>query len=438
MTAAPNDLEWSDPQSYYLASAQALAAQPALSQDLASDYLVIGGGMTGASAALRLAEAGQQVTLIEAKNLGWGASGRSGGQMIIGFCKSFSWLRKHYGAATARTLFDASVQGIAQIDTLIKRHGIEADFRCGHYHVATKKRQHAELRAMLTDYRAAGFPHARLLDTEAAQAAVCSPRVTQALYDPISGHLHPLNYTLGLHRASLKAGAQLYEHTAANKIIERADGSYSVSTSTGYHIHARKVLLAGNAYLGDLYQPISSRIMPVGTYMIATEPLGDNMSGLIPDRAAVADMDFVLNYFRPSREDRLLFGGRVAYSARTPSAITQRMHNIMQGYFPQIAEAKIDFIWGGNVAITQNRMPDTGYAGRHQHLLYAQGFSGHGVILTTVYGQLCAEVMMGDADATRAWQHFSAIRHRRFPGGKYGRTLLLMLAMSYYRLLDRL
>ena len=260
---------------------------------------------------------------------------------------------------------------------------------------------------------------------------IASPRYHGAVHDPRSGHLHPLKYVLGLARAAAEAGVRIFEHSEVTAL--QRDGGLTLKTGAG-EVKAAQVLLAGNVYLQDVAPALEPRIMPVGTYIVCSEPLDEALaSSLVPTRSAVCDTDFVLDYYRTTNDHRMLFGGRVSYSTRTPANLQQSMHRRMVDAFPQLASAKIQYAWGGFVDITMNRAPDFGRLGNDVY--YLQGFSGHGLALTGLAGRVVAEAMTADAGR---FDLFARLKHRAFPGGRALRTPALVLGMAWYRLKDLL
>jgi gamma-glutamylputrescine oxidase len=418
--------------SWYAASANAAPACPPLAGETTADVCVVGGGIAGLSTALHLAERGYRVVLLEAHRIGWGASGRSGGQAIFGYAASQSKLIASVGAAAARQLWDFSIDALDLIKDRVARHGIDCDLHWGQMHAAIKPRQRDELKAwhreLVDDY---GYDSVRFLDRADVQGMLATDRYCAALFDSRSGHLHPLNYTLGLAAAARAAGVVIHEQSQATS-LEHGD-PVRVVTAAG-SVRARHVALCCNAYIGSLEPRLHSRIMPVGTYIIATEPLGESrITDLMRDNVAVTDINFVLDYFRRSADHRLLFGGRVSYSGLdafdTATATRKRMLNV----FPQLADARIDHAWGGYVDITMSRAPDFGRIA--PNVLYLQGFSGHGIALTGIAGKFVAEAIAGQAER---FDVYARLGHRPFPGGKLLRTPALMLAMLYYRMRDYL
>ena len=418
--------------SYYAATAHPSLQYPQLQGVHQCDVCVIGGGITGHSAALHLAQKGYDVVLLEANRMGWGASGRSGGQIIFGYSCSQGVLEKNVGKAAAKKLWELSLESLRVTKELIHTHQINCDIAEGQIHVAIKPRQHRDLIAWKTqleqDY---GYEGLELYEGQKLRERLNSAHYRAGIFDGQSGHLHPLNYTLGLAKAAHHAGAHLFENSLVTH-IETTDPP-RVVTPKG-EVRCNDVILAGNAYLGDLSHPIRKFIMPVGTYIAATEPLGaERAAGLISNNMAVCDTNFVLDYYRLSKDHRLLFGGRVSYSTMNPRNLAKTMKKRMLTVFPQLQEVRMDYAWGGHVAITRNRAPHFGRL--EKNIYFAQGFSGHGVALTGLAGKLMADAVAGTAEQ---FDLFEKINHTPFPGGKQWRTPLLVLAMAYYRLRDLL
>jgi len=418
--------------SYYAATANPAPRRPRLEGELTVDVCVIGGGISGCSTALHLAERGYRVALLEGRRIAWGASGRSGGQAIPGFAASQDKLVAQVGAETARRMWDVSVEAVELLKERIRRHAIDCDLHWGQMHAATKQRHVRELTAWHREqedvYRYSGT---RVLGRDEMRDWVASERYIGGLYDPRSGHLHPLNYTLGLAAAAEAAGAQLFEDSLVTGIDH---GDRATLTTASGCVRARHVALCCNAWIDDLVPRLRSRIMPVGTYIVATEPLGTaRMRAVLREPIAVSDANWVIDYFRPSQDERMLFGGRVSYSGLNPrhtgAATRQRMIQV----FPQLADTRIEYAWGGYVDITMNRAPDFGRLA--PNVYYLQGFSGHGIALTGMAGKLIAEAIAGQAER---FDLFPRLAHRNFPGGPALRMPLLVLAMAWFRLRDLL
>ena len=414
---------------YYHATRRVNFAADTLAGDVTVDAAIIGGGITGVSAALHLAERGYSVALLEAQDIGWGASGRNGGQVLPGFACSLHKLKHLTDATTMKQLWDMSVEAVELLHTQIARFSIPADPVRGYLHAAIKPRQVRDLRMEQEELATLGAPVGRLLEGAELRARLDSPRYLAALEDNISGHIHPLNYTLGLAKAAQAAGAKLY----AGAKVSRVEEGTTLTLHAGPHkVRAGFLLVAGGAYLDGLMDGISGYIMPVGTYIMATEPRAD-VPALIPNNEAVADLNFVLDYFRRSSDDRMLFGGRVSYSTLPPPSLGPSMLRRAIRVFPQLKDAKVEFLWGGNVDITVNRAPHFGHLA--PNILFAHGFSGHGVALTGLAGKLAAEAIAGQAER---FDVFARIPHARFPGGRAFRTPALLAATTWFRLRDML
>jgi gamma-glutamylputrescine oxidase len=398
--------------------------------DVSCDVAVLGGGIAGCSAALHLAKRGYKVALLEARRVGYGASGRSGGQTIFGLAVSQQKLERDVGRADAKRLFDLSNAALELTQSLIREYAIDCDYRANQMHVAVKPRHLEELaqwaRELHEDY---GYSSVQLLNRDELQDHVRSERYLGGLLDPRSGHLQPLKYTQGVARAAETAGAVLYEESE----VLRYDDGREVRLHTAHgSVRCAHLVLCGNAYIGAVAPRLARRILGVGTYIIATEPLGaERARALLPSNAAVADVNWILDYFRRSQDDRLLFGGRVSYSSVQPPRLAESMRRRMVRVFPSLSDVKVTHAWGGYLDITMSRAPDFGRLA--PNVYYLQGFSGHGVALAGLAGQLAAEAIAGTAER---FDVFARIPHRDFPGGRLLRRPSLMLAMLYYRLRD--
>jgi len=419
--------------SYYAASANAAVARPSLEGMVDCDVCVVGAGIAGCSSALHLAQAGLSVVQLEQHRVSWGASGRSGGQALFGIAASQAKLERLVGAADARVIWEVSVEALVLMRELIRRYSIECDWTEGYLYAAVKERHTRELQTELTELRTRlNYPSVRYVAREELRTLLGTDRYLGALYDSNSAHIHPLNYTLGLARAAEQHGTRIFEGTRA--VAFSPDGPrVRVRTQTG-EVRARFLVLCGNVYLGDTAPALASKIMAVATYIVATEPLGEERARqLIANNAAVSDMNWVLDYFRRSADARLLFGGRVNYSGLksfdAPGATRARMLRV----FPQLEGVRIDYAWGGHVDITLNRAPHFGRLAPNVYFL--QGFSGHGIALTGIAGKLVADAIRGTASQ---FDVFARIPHGNFPGGAALRRPALVLAMLWYRLRDLL
>ncbi len=418
--------------SYYEASAQRPPLSPPLAGETRADVCVVGGGYTGLSCALELAKRGRDVALLEGECIGWGASGRNGGQ----FLRDFSGDIKKPAAAAGvceKTLFDFSLAAIDLLRARVREHKMDCDLRQGFLLAGLKERHRRELAELHKRLRAFGC-ETELLDAADTRAIIASRRYCASLYDKNSGHLHPLKYLLGLAQAAHGAGVRIYEQSRADG-CDYSAGKLRVKTKSGAVLCAQAVL-AGNAYQGEFIPQLRARIMPVGSYIGATRPLGEEKARrLIANGASVCDMRNVLDYYRITADHRLLFGGRVSYTnlGAETAGLRASLRRRVAHVFPQMANEELEYFWGGSVAITINRFPDIG---RYENdWYYAQGFSGHGVALSGFAGAIIAEAMAGDGEK---FDVFSRVRHRPFAGGRLLRTPLLAAAMLYYRLRDLL
>ncbi|MGR4067657.1 NAD(P)/FAD-dependent oxidoreductase [Billgrantia sp. C5P2] len=429
-TAAQTD----SPASYYRdsISVRLERACPPLVGQQRVDVCVIGGGITGCSAALHLAERGYTVALLEAQEIGYGASGRSGGQILPGLGTDIATVEQALGRERARDVWELSREAVRLTTELIERHAIPCDLAWGYLHAAVKPRHVRELQQMqerlARDY---GYEALSWLEGEALRERVATEAYPGALHESEGGHLHPLNYTLGLARAAQRAGVAVHEHSPALAI--RRGQPATVVTAQG-EISADFVVVGANAYLGRLLPELEGRIMRAANYIVATEPLGEERATqVLPKNDALSDANFVLDYYRLSADRRLIYGGEVSYDGREPRGLQQRMDAKIARLFPVLEGVRIDYRWGGDVAITLNRAPDFGRLGHNVY--YAQGYSGHGMALAGLAGKLVGETIAGQSER---FDIFAAMPHRRFPGGERLRTPLLVLATAFYKLRDRL
>jgi gamma-glutamylputrescine oxidase len=419
--------------SFYSASSPAGPPRSRLEGEIEADIAVVGGGLAGCSAALHLAKSAFKVALLEANAVGYGASGRSGGQTIFGLAAGQQSLVSQVGREDATRLFAMSIEALDLAQSLIREYGIECDYRPNHVHVATKRRHLDELadwfEELRKDYR---YDSVSLLDRGELQTHVKSERYLGGLLDTRSGHLHPLKFTQGVARAAESAGAIIFERTPALRYNEGA-GVIVVHTPQG-RVRCRHLVLCANAYIGSLAPALSRRILGVGTYVIATRPLAPELArSLLPSNAAIADLNWILDYLRLSADHRILFGGRVSYSALQPRHLAESMRRRMVRIFPELSAVEVEYAWGGYLDITMSRAPDFGRLS--PNVFYLQGFSGHGMSLTVLAGKLVAEAVAGTAER---FDVFARLPHRDFPGGPLLRRPSLVLAMLYYRLKDLL
>jgi len=419
--------------SYYEASVTRGVAQASLQGEVDADVVVVGAGFSGLCTAIELAKRGYKVVVLEAQRSCSGASGRNGGQTIVGYASGQGPFEEQLGREAAGRAWAMSLEALDLVDQHISDYQIDCDRVAGYMYVADSPRKarklESEVRMLRERY---GFESTLVTGTE-VQGLIQSPRYCAAAHEKRSGHLHPLKYGLGLLSAALKLGVQVFEHSAVTSLQR---GARLVAKTSQGQVRAAFGVLAGNCALpefGPAVAPeLSPRMMPVGTYIIGTAPMGEALSqSLITGRAAVCDNNFILDYFRCSADHRMLFGGRVSYSTRTPVDLKEVMGKRLVQVFPQLNGIPVEFVWGGFVDISMNRAPDFGRLGNN--LYYLQGFSGHGVALTGLAGKLAAEAISGQAER---WDVFSALQHRNFPGGRMLRTPSLVLGMAWYQLRD--
>jgi gamma-glutamylputrescine oxidase len=419
--------------SYYEASAtRPLADDPMLDGSLEADVCVIGAGFAGLSVALECRARGMSVIVLDAHRPGWGASGRNGGQTLVGFAKD-EVIEKQLGLEGARAAWAMSIEGVALVRERIERYSIQCDFTPGYLTVATKPKRVPDLRSWMEDASSRwGYTKLSWLDTDEVRARVASERYLAGVYDPFSGHLHPLKYCLGLAEAARNGGALLFAHSPVIEVVRGVRPV--VRTATG-EVRRRFVAACGNATIGNvLPTAVAARIAPIASYIVATEPLGEERaSALIQGRPAVCDNNFFLDYFRVSADHRVLFGGRASSTGASPVQLSEQIRKRMVGVFPQVANVRVEFAWGGFVDVTRNRAPDFGSI--DPNYFYVQGFSGHGVALTGIAGRVVAQAIAGE---TAAFDLFAQLRHARFPGGPALRGPTLELGMLYHRIRELL
>ncbi|OZA11858.1 MAG: oxidoreductase, partial [Rhodobacterales bacterium 17-64-5] len=424
-----NDKAGEYPPSFYAATATPFAALPALEGEVAADVCIIGGGYTGLSAALHLAQKGYAVVLVEAHRMGFGASGRNGGQVGSGQRQDQDWLEAAAGRMAAHRLWAMAEEAKALVKSLIADHAMPVTFHPG---VATACWHDAEVTETLRmadklerDY---GYQDQKRLDRAALGALIGSTVFKGGVLDTGAGHVHPLNYALGLAKAALGAGARLFERS---EVLSVEPGAKPLVRTARGMVRCNQVILACNGYLGGLNPTVAARVMPINNFIVATEPLGNRAREVLSQPVAVADTKFVVNYWRLSEDNRLLFGGGETYGYRFPADIASVVRKPMLAIYPQLADVRIDHAWGGTLAITMNRMPC--FARPGQNILSASGYSGHGVAMATMAGKVLAETVAGQAER---FDLMAALPQQAFPGGPALRWPMLVLAMTWYSLRD--
>ncbi|SPJ30586.1 NAD(P)/FAD-dependent oxidoreductase [Falsiruegeria mediterranea] len=429
-----NDQPGRYPGSYYAANAQAneAEARPAAKGDLRCDVCVVGGGFTGLSSALHLAQRGYDVILLEAQRVGFGASGRNGGQVGQGQRVEQDELEDMVGHDRAQALWQIARQSVDLVRDLSKSDLVHADFHPGIIHADHRaryvKHSHDYVKHLQDKY---GYTNIRALDREELRSLVNSPAYHGGLIYEDAGHIDPLQYVLGLGRMAEAAGVRIFEQSRVTSLQET---SPAVVSTDAARVTADHVVLGCNGYLGKLNGHVAARVMPINNYVVATEPLGpDRQEELIRNNHAVADSKFVVNYFRFSDDHRLLFGGTESYRYKFPDDIAGAVRIPMLEIFPQLSDVRIDHAWGGTLGITMNRMPH--FERLRGNILSLSGFSGHGVAMASLAGQIAAEAIAGQAER---FDLMASVPTPRFPGGAALRSPLLVLAMLWYSFRDKL
>ncbi|KPW42189.1 NAD(P)/FAD-dependent oxidoreductase [Pseudomonas coronafaciens] len=417
--------------SYYAASSHPQPDHAVLQGELKVDVCVVGGGFSGLNTAIELTERGLSVALLEARKIGWGASGRNGGQLIRGVGHDVGQFANVIGSDGVRQLKLLGIEAVEIVRQRVERYGIVCDLKWGYCDLANKPRDLDSLAEDADELRSLGYRHAlQLLQPDQMRSVVGSDRYVGGLIDMGSGHLHPLNLALGEAAVAQALGVQVFEHSAVTRIDYGSQ--VKVHTAQGT-ILAKTLVLGCNAYLNDLNPELSGKVLPAGSYIIATEPLSEaQASELLPQDMAVCDQRVTVDYYRLSADRRLLFGGACHYSGRDPQDIAAYMRPKMLEVFPQLKGVKIDYQWGGMIGIGANRLPQIGRLKSHPNVFYAQAYSGHGVNATHLAGRLLAEAISGQH--SDGFELFAKVPHMTFPGGKHLRSPLLALGMLWHRL----
>lgn len=420
------------PASWYAATALAGPALPALRETLRADVVIIGAGFTGLSAALHLAQRGVKVVVLEAQRVGWGASGRNGGQIHSGQRRDQLYLEAALGLDDARKLWDLAQEAKTLLRDLIDRHAIACDLTDGLIIADHKPRYVAKTNAYARHLRDIyGYDQVEPLDRGQLRALVGSESYYGGLIDHGAGHLHPLNFALGLARAALEAGAVIHEHSPAVRVVEGR--GVSLFTAAGGRVDADLLLLCGNGLMDGLDARVDSHIMPINNYIAATAPLGPRAVQIISNGAAVADSRFVVNYFRLTRDGRLLFGGGETYRRTLHGDVKRLMRPVILRTFPQLADVPLDYGWGGTLGITLSRLP---FVRRlSSKVLVSAGYSGQGVLLAPLYGKILADTVTHQVGRLDLLERLPV---PGFPGGAALRHPLMVAGLTYYALRDRL
>ncbi|MBV1787858.1 FAD-binding oxidoreductase [Marinobacterium sp. D7] len=419
--------------SYYAASANDKRIRPPLKDQVEADVCIIGAGFTGLSTALHLAEQGFKVVVLEATRIGFGASGRNGGQIVHSYSRDIDFIERHYGQATGRAMGAMAFEGGRIIRRLVKDYDIQCDLKDGGIFAACNNKQFDELKEKQALWQSHGHKDLELLSASETRRYIGTNRYKGALLDRSGGHFHPLNLVLGEAQAFESLGGAIYEGSPAVKVVE--GDRVKIHTPKGC-VSANFLVVAGNAYLGDLLPKLQAKAMPCGTQVVTTAPLSAaQQRELLPQDQCVEDCNYLLDYFRLSGDGRLIYGGGVTYGAREPGKIESLIRPKMLKTFPQLNSVKIDFAWTGNFLLTLMRLPQLGRVSARANIYYAQGYSGHGVTCSHLAGKVLADAIQGQAER---YDIFASLPQYPFPGGRMLRVPYTAIGAAYYNLRDKL
>ncbi|MCA1494901.1 NAD(P)/FAD-dependent oxidoreductase [Sinorhizobium alkalisoli] len=418
------------PTSYYAASRNVVRTPLKIEGRIETDVCVVGAGYTGLSTAIHLAEKGYKVTVVEGAQVGWGASGRNGGQIVNGLNASLSTIGRRYGEGAARFIGGLVQEGGRIIRRLVNAYQIDCDLKSGNIYAAYTSAHMKELEAKHALWRKYGMDEHELLDREALRKLVNAEAYCGGMLDTTGGHMHPLNLVLGEARAFESLGGTIYEMSPVIR-VDHAAARPNVYTQEG-EVSARAVVLCGNAYLGDAVPELAARVMPVSTQMLATAPLGEELAqSLIPSDMCVEDVRYILDYFRLSADKRMIFGGGTVYGGTDPPDVAAKLKPNLEKVFPQLKGVKIDYAWSGNFALSFTRVPQMGRIGPNTY--FAHGYSGHGVTGSHLFGRTLAEAIDGDAARFAA---FEKLPWYPFPGGRMFRAQYSTIGSWWYSFRD--
>ena len=418
--------------SYYAASKNWQTDYPKLEGDHHCDVAIVGGGFTGVSAALRLIEHGYKVAVVEANRISWGASGRNGGQLIDGFVMDLDKFEKKVGKTGAEIAYQMGIESRDVVLERIKKHSIDCDLKFGFLDVAMNQGDIDDFHEWLEEKQENNYPHKmEFITQENLKQHVGSDKYIAGVVNYGNGHLHPLNLCIGEARAIVDQGGAIFEQSQVKKI--KHGENPKLITENGV-VHAKKIIIAGNAYLRKTEPKLAGAVIPAGSYIIATEPLSESLANeLLPSDMAVCDQRVGLDYYRLSADRRMLFGGLCNYSGRNPKSIKGVLQPKMLNVFPQLAGKRIDYEWGGYIGISINRIPQMGRIQNNTY--YVQGYSGHGLCPTHIAGNVIADAIVGD---TERFDVFEKVKHIRLPGGLWFANPALALGMMWFRLKELL
>ncbi|MDF2077563.1 FAD-binding oxidoreductase [Pseudomonas mendocina] len=421
--------------SYYAASVNRQQAYPPLDGERQVDVCIVGGGFSGLNTAIELAQKGLSVALLEARKIGWGASGRNGGQLIRGVGHDVEQFEAVVGKDGVRQFKLMGLEAVEIVRSRIEQFRIDCDLTWGYCDLANKPAHMDGFAEDKAELESLGYRHElRMVPQERIHEVVGSDNYHGAMTDMGSGHLHPLNLALGEAAAAQLLGVQLFEESPVTRIDYGSE--VRVHTANG-QVRAKYLVLACNAYINGLNPTLSGKVLPAGSYIIATEQLSEEQARqLIPQNMALCDQRVTVDYYRLSADRRLLFGGACHYSGRDPADIAGYMKPKMLKVFPQLADVRIDYQWGGMIGIGANRLPQIGRLKDQPNVFHAQAYAGHGVNATHLAGKLLAEAIAGQE--SRGFDLFAQVPHMTFPGGKHLRSPLLALGMAWHRLKELL
>jgi len=417
--------------SYYAASANDKALRPQLTGEHRCDVCVVGAGFTGISTALSLAEKGKRVIVLEGSRIGFGASGRNGGQIVNSFNRDIDYIFKNYGNDIGQKMAKMAFAGSELIRHRIEKYNIDCDLKHGNVFAACNKKQFEELKAKKALWESHGHNELELLTASSIQDHIGTDRYEGGLLDRKGGHIQPLNLVLGQARAFEELGGQIFEDSEVVRLEKGVPGRVVTKQGT---VIADKIVVAGNAYVFGLLPEVEKKAMPCGTQVIATEPLPEDLQKqLLPTDRCVEDCNYLLDYYRLSGDGRLIYGGGTTYGARDPGKIESIIVPKMLKTYPMLKDVKIDFAWTGNFLLTMMRMPQVGKIG--ENLYYAQGYSGHGVTNSHLMGEILSDAIDGD---TERFDVFASMPQYQFPGGRMLRVPYTAIGAAYYNMRDQL
>ncbi|WP_137152654.1 FAD-binding oxidoreductase [Devosia sp. FKR38] len=432
MTPAKTVADGRYPPSYYAASRAIERTPVPLMGDVSADVCVVGAGYSGLSAALHLAEKGFKVVIVEAAEVGWGASGRNGGQVVNGLNASLETIERRYGTSTANFVGGLVQEGAGIIYDWVARYGIDCDLKRGNIYAAYTAQHMRGLEDKQALWRRHGMDDHEILDQEGIRRHIGSTAYVGGMIDHSGGHMHPLNLALGEAKAFESLGGVIHERSPVTKVEQDGAGA-RVITAQG-RVTAKAVLVCGNAYLGNVVPELTARVMPVSTQMMATAPLGkERAEALLPSGMCVEDVRYILDYFRLSADHRLIFGGGVVYGGTDPADVVAKLRPNLDKVFPQLKDVTIDYAWSGNFALSFSRVPQLGRLG--ERVYFAHGYSGHGITGSHLFGRILGEAVRGDL--TR-FDTFASLPWIPFPGGRMFRAQYSTLGSWWYALKDRL